>query len=185
MRKLVYECNVSLDGFADHTAAGVVDDELHYFFSGLLDDTDIELFGRVTYQLMESYWPFAHEDPKANRGMLEFADKFNAIPKIVFSNSLQKADWNNTKLIKGDAVEEVKKLKQQPGKNISIGGIHLASTLMNAGLIDEFWILIHPVIVGKGRRLFEEIKERQNLKLVETKKLNSGVVALHYLSIKK
>ena len=88
----------------------------------------------------------------------------------MFSKSLQKPDWNNTKLIKSDAVEEVKKLKQQPGKNISVGGIHLASSLMNAGLIDEYWILVHPVIVGKGRRLFEEIKERQNLKLVETKK---------------
>ncbi len=184
MRKLFYECNVSLDGFADHTAGSAVDDELHYFFSGLLDDTGIELFGRVTYQLMESYWPFAHEDPKANSGMLEFADKFNAIPKIVFSKSLEKADWNNTKLINGDAVEEVKKLKQQPGKDISVGGINLASSLMNAGLIDEYLILVHPVIVGNGRRLFEGVHEKRKLDLVETKKFNSGVVVLHYLSVK-
>ena len=180
MRKLVYESNISLDGFGDHTAAGVVDDELLDFFSRLLDETDIELFGRVTYQLMESYWPNIHQEPNPTRGELEFADRFNSISKIVFSKSLQKAEWNNTRLIKGDAVEEVKKLKQQPGKNISVGGIHLASTLMNAGLIDEYWILIHPVIVGKGRRLFEGINDRQNLKLVETKKFNSGVVVLHY-----
>ena len=185
MRKLIYESNVSLDGFADHTAASVVNDELLDFFSGLLDETGIELFGRVTYQLMESYWPNIYQEPNTTRGELEFADRFNSISKIVFSKSLQKADWNNTRLIKSDSVEEVKKLKQQPGKNISVGGIHLASTLMNAGLIDEYWILIHPVIVGKGRRLFEGINDRQNLKLVETKKFNSGVVVLHYLSIKK
>ncbi len=185
MRKLVYEINVSLDGFADHTAGSVVDDELLDFFSRLLDETDIEIFGRVTYQLMESYWPNIHQEPNATRGELEFANRFNSISKIVFSKSLQKAEWNNTKLIKDDAIEEVRKLKQQPGKNISIGGIYLASTLMNAKLIDEYWILVHPVIVGKGRRLFEEIKERQNLKLVETKKFNSGVVVLHYLSVKK
>ncbi len=182
MRKVIFSINVTLDGFADHTA-GVVDDELLDFFSGLLDETDIELFGRVTYQLMESYWPYVHNDPKATRGELEFAERFNSISKIVFSKSLQKADWNNTKLIKRNAVEEVKKLKQQPGKNISVGGIHLASTLMNAGLIDEYWILIHPVIVGNGRRLFEMVENSSQLELLETQKLSSGVVVLHYKSL--
>ncbi len=180
MRKLVFAINVSLDGFADHTIADFVDDELLDFFSRLLDETDIELFGRVTYQLMESYWLNIHQDPNATRGELEFADRFNSISKIVFSKSLQKAEWNNTKLVKSDVIEEVKKLKQQPGKNISIGGIHLASTLMNAGLIDEYWILVHPIIVGKGRSLFDNVNEIKHLKLLETKKFNSGVVVLHY-----
>ncbi len=180
MRKLIYKCNVSLDGIAEHTAANAVDDELLDFFSGLLDETGIGLFGRITYQLMESYWPNIHQEPNATRGELEFADRFNSISKIVFSKSLEKAEWNNTKLIKGDAVEEVKKLKQQPGKNISIGGILLASSLINAGLVDEYWILIHPVIAGKGRRLFENVNDIKNLKLLETKKFNSGVVVLHY-----
>ena len=180
MRKLVFATNMSLDGFADHTAAGVVDDELLDFYSGLLDKTDIEIFGRVTYQLMASYWPNIHQEPNPTRGELEFADRFNSISKIVFSKSLQKADWNNSKLIKGDVIEVVKKLKQEPGKNISIGGIQLASTLMNAGLIDECWILVHPVIVGKGRCLFEGKHEKRKLELIETLRLNSGVVALHY-----
>ncbi len=184
MRKLVFAINVSLDGFADHTIADFVDDELLDFFSRLLDETDIELFGRVTYQLMESYWLNIHQDPNATRGELEFADRFNSISKIVFSKSLQKAEWNNTKLVKSDVIEEVKKLKQQHGKNISVGGIHLASTLMNAGLIDEYWILVHPVVVGSGRRLFEGIKEKIKLKLTNTQKFKSGVLALHYLTIK-
>jgi len=181
MRKLVFAINVSLDGFADHTVA-IADDELHQFFSSLLDETDIELFGRVTYQLMESYWPHAHNDPNATCVILEFADRFNSISKIVFSKSLLKAEWNNTKLIKGNAIEEVKKLKQQPGKNISIGGISLATALMKAGLIDEYLILIHPVAAGKGRQLFEGINEKRKLKLADTQVFKSGVVVLHYLS---
>jgi len=181
MRKLVFAINVSLDGFADHTVA-IADDELHQFFSSLLDETDIELFGRVTYQLMESYWPHAHNDPNATGVILEFADRFNSISKIVFSKSLLKAEWNNTKLIKGNAIEEVKKLKQQPGKNISIGGISLATALMKAGLIDEYLILIHPVAAGKGRQLFEGINEKRKLKLADTQVFKSGVVVLHYLS---
>ena len=185
MRKLVYESNVSLDGFADHTAAEVVDDELLDYFSRLLDETDIEIFGRVTYQLMESYWPYVHKDPKATRGELEFADRFNAIPKIVFSGTLQKAEWNNTKLINGNAIDEVKKLKQQPGKNISIGGISLATALMKAGLIDEYSILIHPVVAGKGRQLFEGINEKRKLELADTQIFKSGVVVLHYLPERK
>jgi dihydrofolate reductase len=99
MGRLILSINMSLDGFADHTLfAATADDELHDFFSGLLDVTDIALFGRVTYQLMEEYWPRAHEDPRATRSTLDFADKLNAIPKVVFSRTLQKAEWNNARL---------------------------------------------------------------------------------------
>ena len=111
MRKLVMAINISLDGYADHTV-GIADDELHAFFTGLLDETGIQLFGRVTYQLMESYWPHAHENPAASKSDLDFADKFNAIPKIVFSGTLGKAEWNNTTLIKSNALEYVAKLKE-------------------------------------------------------------------------
>jgi len=180
MRKLISAINISLDGFADHTVAVAADDELHDFFSDLLDSTDVALFGRVTYQLMESYWPHAHEDPRATRGELKFADKFNAIPKIVFSKTLDKASWNNTRLVKENMVEEVVKLKQQPGKNISIGGISTAQEFMKRDLIDEYWLAIHPVIVGQGRRLFDGLNERINLRLVDTKIFMSGVVVLHY-----
>ncbi len=184
MRNLFLAINVSLDGFADHTVA-IADDELHEFYSGLLDNTDIALFGRVTYQLMESYWPRAHEDPQATKSMLDFAGRFNAIPKIVFSRTLQKAGWNNTRLVRDNMVEEVIRLKQQSGKDISIGGISVSRELVKRGLIDEYWLVVQPVIVGKGRRLFDGLDDRINLKLLDTKTLKSGVVALHYQSDKE
>jgi dihydrofolate reductase len=179
MRNLFLAINVSLDGFADHTVA-IADDELHEFYGGLLDNTDIALFGRITYQMMESYWPHAHGDPKATKSTLDFADKFNAIPKIVFSRTLQKAEWNNTRLVRDNMVEEVIQLKQQPGKDISLGGISIAQEFMRHGLIDEYWLAIHPVIMGKGRRLFDGLNDRINLKLVDIKTFHSGVVVLHY-----
>ncbi len=181
MRKLVLANNISLDGFADHTIA-IADDELHDFFSGLLDETGIELFGRVTYQMMETFWPHAHEDPAASKSVLDFADKFNAIPKIVFSGTLENAEWKNTTLVRSNALEHVARLKEIKGKNLYVGGIKLAGSLMRHGLVDEYWLVVHPVIAGKGRPLFENVKTKMNLKLVGTVKLNSGVVALHYMS---
>jgi dihydrofolate reductase len=185
MRRLLLSINASLDGFADHTVAVAADDELHDFFSTLLDSTDIELLGRVTYQLMESYWPRAHEDPNASKGMLEFADKYNAIPKVVFSRTLQRADWNNTRLVKEGTVDEVLKLKKQPGRNISLGGISISQELMKLGLVDEYWLVIQPVLVGKGRRLFDGLKEKIDLELRDMKTFKSGVVALNYSNRRK
>lgn len=181
VRKLVVAINVSIDGYADHTVA-IADGELHEFFSILLDETGIELFGRVTYQMMESYWPHAHENPAASKSDLDFADKFNAIPKIVFSGTLGKAEWNNTTLVKSSALEYVARLKETEGKNLFIGGIKLAGSFMRHGLVDEYWLLIHPVVVGKGRRFFENVNEKSKLRLVESRVLKSGVVALHYVS---
>jgi dihydrofolate reductase len=178
VRKLVMAINVSLDGYADHTVA-LADDELHAFFSGLLDETGIQLFGRVTYQMMEGYWPHTHENPEASKSDLEFADKFNAVPKIVFSSTLDKASWSNTTLVKSDALEYVAKLKETEGKNLFIGGIKLASSFIRQGLIDEYWLVVHPVVAGKGRRLFENVELQ--LKLVESKVFKSGAVALHYV----
>lgn len=174
--------NVSIDGFADHTVAVAADDELHDFFNDLLDDVETLLFGRVTYQLMETYWPHAPEDPQASRSIIAFANKFNAMPKIVFSRTLQRADWNNTRLVRGNVAEEVIKLKQAPGKNLSIGGLSICQELMRLGLVDEYWLLVQPVIWGKGRRLFDGLNERINLRLVDTKEFASGVIVLHYLA---
>ncbi len=179
MRKLIFQINISLDGFADHTVA-IADDELHDFSTDMLNNIDTILFGRVTYQLFESYWPLAPNDPEATKSIVEFADKINAIPKIVFSNTLQDVGWNNTKLVKGNVEEEVLKLKQMTGKDLSVGGLNLARSLTNLSLIDDYWILVHPVIVGKGRRLFDGIHESLALKLVDSQKFHSGVVALHY-----
>ncbi len=182
MGKLILAINMSLDGFADHTLFGATaDDEMHDFFSGLLDNTDIELFGRTTYQLMEAYWPRAHEDPHASKSMLNFADRFNAIPKVVFSRTLQKAEWNNTRIATTDMVEEVASLKLRSAGNISLGGISISQQFMKLGLIDEYWLVVHPVVAGKGKRLFDGLNEKMQLKLVGTKVFGSGVLVLHYI----
>jgi dihydrofolate reductase len=183
MGRLTLSINMSLDGFADHTLFGATaDDELHDFFSGLLDITDIELFGRNTYQLMEAYWPRAHEDPHATKSTLRFADKFNAIPKVVFSKTLQKAEWNNTRIATSNIVDEVAILKLRSGGNIALGGINISKQFMKLGLIEEYWLVVHPVVAGKGTRLFEGLSEKVDLILVDTKVLKSGVVTLHYLN---
>jgi len=183
MGRLILSINVSLDGSADHTAfTTTADDELHDFFGGLLDITDIVLFGRVTYQLMEGYWPRAHEDPRATRSMLNFANKYNAIPKIVFSRTLEKAEWNNTRLVTTNIRDEVANLKLRPGRNISLSGIDISQQFMRLGWIDEYWLVVHPVVVGKGRRLFDGLSEKIDLILVDTKVFKSGVVVLHYIN---
>jgi dihydrofolate reductase len=182
MGKLILSINMSLDGFADHTLfAATADDELHDFFSGLLDVTDIALFGRVTYQLMAEYWPRAHEDPGATRSTLDFADRYNAIPKVVFSRTLQKAEWNNARLSITNMVDEVASLKLRFRRNISLGGINISQQFMRLGLIDEYWLVVHPVVAGKGKPLFDGLNEKVNLRLVDTNVLKSGVVVLHYL----
>lgn len=179
MRKLIFAINVTLDGFADHTAV-IPDDDLHNFYTKLLGSTDIILYGRKTYQLMESFWPVADKDPRATKGMLRFADRINAMRKMVFSKTLNEVHWHNTRLIKENMVDEVLKLQQQTGSNISVGSISLAATFMKLDLIDEYWLLVQPIILGKGRRLFEELEHRIDLKLIDTVRFNSGVVALHY-----
>lgn len=180
IRKVVLSINVSLDGCADHRVA-IVDDELHDFYTNLLDSVDTLLFGRVTYQLMESYWPHASEDPIATPSMIRFAHKYNAKPKIVFSKTLEKAEWNNTRLVRNDLVEEVIKLKHESGGALSVGGISISQELMRHGLIDEYWLVVQPLVWGKGRRLFDNLTEKIKLKLIDTKKFKSGVVVLHYL----
>lgn len=184
MRKLTFSINVSLDGFADHTVA-IADDELHDFSTKQLDSIDTVLFGRVTYQLFESFWPLAPSNPESTKSIVEFATKINAIHKIVFSGTLKHADWNNTEIVKGNLAGEVSKLKQGPGGNMSVGGIGTAQALMNLSLIDEYWLLVQPVVVGKGRRLFEGVNNRLDFKLVDTRTFHSGVVVLHYLPVRK
>jgi dihydrofolate reductase len=186
MGKLILSINMSLDGFADHTIfASTADDELHDFYSGLLDITDTVLFGRATYQLMEGYWPRAHDNPHATKSTLDFADKYNAIPKIVFSRTLQKAEWNNTRLSTTNMVDEVTNLRQRPGRYISLSGINVSQQFMRLGLIDEYWLVVHPIIAGKGKRLFDGLNEKIVLKLVDTQVFKSGVAVLHYLDGRK
>jgi dihydrofolate reductase len=182
MRKLIYAINVTLDGYADHEA-GIADDELHTFFAELLRHSGAELYGRVTYELLASYWPLAPDLPTSTPSEIDFANEANRIPKIVFSKTLEKAEWNNSRLVRGDAVEEVLKLKNQPGKDLLVGGLSLASSLMDAGLVDEYWLVVQPILLGKGTPLTRDLHHRVDLKLLEIKPFKSGVVALHYQAI--
>ncbi len=179
MSKVIFSINFTIDGFADHTAV-IADDELHVFYARLLERVDTILFGRKTYELLEDYWPTAAEDPRCTAGMLQFADRINRMPKIVFSNSLTEATWNNTRLLREDAVNTIQKLREQGEQTLSISSLSLASTLTDMGLIDEYWLLVQPIIAGKGRRLFSGLRHRVNLTLADTMTLRSGVVALHY-----
>ncbi len=179
MRKLIFSINVSLDGFADHTVA-IADDELHDFSTAQLDGVSAVLFGRKTYQLFESFWPNAPEDPQSTQSIVRFARKINAMPKIVFSKTLPEAGWNNTRLVKGDTVGEVKALKQETGKDLAVGGISLIQTFLNLKLVDEYWLLVQPVIQGRGRRLFDGAAGRIEHKLLDATTFRSGVAVLHY-----
>jgi len=182
MRKLVYAINSTLDGFADHEA-GIADDQLHDFFTAMLYSTGALLYGRVVYELMASYWPTAADNPSSTHSEIEFAKAINRIPKYVFSKTLEKVDWDNTRLVKGNAVEEVLKLKAQPGKDLFIGGLSFASTFVDLGLVDEYWFLIHPVIYIRGKPLFKDLRARVPLKLIDTQTFHSGVVVLHYQAL--
>ena len=179
MKKLTFSINLTINGFADHTV-GIVDADLHNFFSDILDDSDVILFGRKTYQLMESYWPNAWNDSGSKESEKRFADTINPIKKIVFSKTLKKVDWQNSILAEKDLISTVKELKKQNGKPVSVGSISIASQLFRENLIDEFWFAIHPVISRKGPLLFDGIDINTELKFVDSKKLNSGVVVLHY-----
>ena len=178
MRKVVFGINITLDGGCDHTH-GIADDELHEYFTGLLRNSDIEIFGRNTYNLMYPYWHDVAVNQSETKVTNEFARAFDSIPKIVFSTTLKSVEWNNTKLLHSNLREEIMKLKQQPGKNISIGGLNIASQVAQWDLIDEYHFVVHPIIAGKGPRLFETDKNF-TLKLVGSKTFRSGVVALHY-----
>jgi dihydrofolate reductase len=185
MRKLVAAINMTLDGFCDHTAI-IGDDELHQHYSELLRNSGVVLYGRITYQLMESYWPTIVKNPTGNKTTDEFAVAIQDIFKIVFSHTLQNVDpigigWENAKLAKRDIKEEVLELKQQAGKDILVGSPSLIVALAKLGLIDEYQLSVHPVIIGNGLPLFKNINEKIILKLVKTKTLSSsGSVILYY-----
>lgn len=181
MRKIILQNMISLDGYFEGPQREidwhVVDEEFNEYAIDLLRHVDTLLFGRVTYELMAGYWPTAaakHDDPFV-------AERMNNLEKVVFSASLEKAEWNNTRLVRGNLVEEVSKLKHQPGKDIAIfGSSDLAVRLIPAGLIDEYRLFVSPVLLGAGKTLFEGLDGRLNLKLVKNLAFKSGVVGLFY-----
>ena len=182
MRKLIAAINMTLDGFCDHTA-GIADDELHQHYNELLSTADTILWGRTTYQLMESYWPAIAKNPTGNKPEDEFAVLIDNISKIVYSRTLKKVDWKNTRLKSEVNKEEVLELKQSRNggsKNILVGSPSLIVALTQLDLIDEYQLCVQPIILGRGLPLFKNVKGRINLKLLKTKPFGSGAVTLYY-----
>jgi len=173
---------MTLDGFCDHTAINP-DEEIHQHYTDLLKNAGVILYGRITYQLMEYWIPFV-KNPSVEKTMDDFALAIDNIPKIVFSHTLKKVEWESAKLASRAIEEEVLDLRQQPGNDIFVGSRSLIIQLMKLNLIDEFQLCVHPVIVGNGLPLFESIGDRNILKLVNTKIFNSGAIILYYEPLK-
>jgi dihydrofolate reductase len=184
MRKLIAAINMTLDGFCDHTAM-IADEEIHGHYSDLLRSADTLIYGRITYQLMESYWPSVVKTPTGNKPMDEFAVLIDNISKIVYSRTLENVDWKNTELKNEIVKEEILELKQQEGKNILVGSPSLIVALAQLGLIDEYQLGVQPTVIGSGLPLFKNIKDRVDLKLLKTKTFGCGAIALYYEPTKK
>ena len=181
MRKVFLFMMVTLDGFFEGPNQEIdwhnVDEEFNEFAIEQLNELDTLLFGRVTYEGMASYWPtpFAQEDDPIVAG------KMNDVPKIVFSTTLDKAEWNNSRLVKEHIAEEISKLKQQQGRDLAIfGSSNLTASLLEMGLVDELRIMVNPIVLGKGTTLFKGIHDKVNLKLLKTRTFRSGNVLLYY-----
>ena len=184
MRKLVYTINLSIDGCLDHTKLNPPDADLSEFIIRLVQNAGLLVYGRKTYQLMVPYWPDIAKNPTGeSKEAREFALAFDACSKLVFSRTLKKVEEKNTRLVRTNLKEEILRLKQEPGKDILVGGVDLPSQLIDLGLIDEYYFAVMPLISGDGRRLMDGIAlpEKRSLKLVEAKTFASGSVLMHYL----
>ena len=183
MRKVIFGINLTLDGCCDHTKLGA-DDEIHDYYTDLMRDVDLFVFGRKTYQLMVPFWPdVAKNHSGPTKAMNDFAQAFASRSIVVFSQSLDRAEGENTRIVRANLQDEILKLKQEPGKNILVGGVSLPSQLVQLGLVDEYRFVVQPIIVGEGTRLFEglSLPEKLQLQLIESKVFKSGSVALRYL----
>lgn len=182
MRKLIFFTMTSLDGFIDTPDGSgdwvIMDEELHTYLNNLERELGAYLYGRRMYEIMAAYWPSA-----GTQSSLAYEVEFSRIwkkkPKIVFSSTLEQVEGNAT-LVRGDPVEEVTRLKAQPGPDLEVGGAKLASALLQAGLVDEYRIFVHPVLLGAGTPMFPLLNEAINLRLLETHLFHTGVVYLRY-----
>jgi len=180
MRNLIYAINITLDGCCDHTKT-IADEEMLEYYTQLLGDVDLLVFGRKTYQLMVPYWLDIAKNQSETKAENEFARTFDSINKVVFSQSLNSAE-GNTRIVRAKPQDEILKLKQQQGKNILLGGVAIPSQLIELGLVDEYHFVVQPIVAGEGRRLLEGISlQGLRLKLLESKIFKSGCVALRYL----
>jgi dihydrofolate reductase len=182
MRKLIYAINTTLDGVCDHTKVSP-DAGLYDHYIGLLREADVLLYGRKTYELMVPYWPDIAKSQSEGVKENEFARTFDAVGRIVvFSRSMAEVEGKKTRIVRTSPRDAILELKQQPGGNILLGGIDLASQIMALGLVDEYQIVVQPTLAGSGRRLLEGVSLTGSLKLrlLESKVLESGNVALRY-----
>jgi len=187
MRKIIVTMWVTLDGFIAGPneemdwIGEIYDEAMGNYEYDLVSAADTLLLGRVTYQSFAGAWPKVPENPAASKGEVEYAHRVNAMRKIVFSKTLSTVEWNNSSLLKEIVPEEIESLKQEPGCDIVIyGSASIVQALTNLGLIDEYQLLVHPVLLGSGKPLFKNIKDKTRLKLVQTKTHPSGVVILYY-----
>jgi dihydrofolate reductase len=185
MRKIILMMSVSLDGFFEGLDRDIswhlVDDELLRSLNERFRTMGAFMSGRITHELMAGFWPTADRDPGLSAPMAEFAGIWREMPKFVFSRTLTQADWKTT-VIHDVVPEQIAELKAQPGGDIALSGANLASAFMRQGLIDEFRILVHPVVLGQGRPLFEDPGIRMSLRLEGTTAFGNGVVLLNYSS---
>jgi dihydrofolate reductase len=183
MGKLIYLMNTSLDGYVETPDHGLdwtnVDDELHGWFNEQSRATDAFLYGRRLYEVMNAYWPTAEADPAATDVMLDFARIWNATPKIVFSSSLPNVE-GNSRLARGDPAEVLDDLRREFGGELSVGGPTLAAQFIRRGLVDEYRLVVHPVVLGGGTPFFPSLDRPIDLRLVDTRRFASGVVYLGY-----
>jgi dihydrofolate reductase len=183
MRRIILMMSMSLDGYMagphGELEWHMVDEELHQHFNDQVSEMGGFLYGRVMYDLMARFWPTADADPSSSPTMVEFAGIWREMPKIVFSKTLERVEWNAT-LAREVVVEEIEALKAQPGGDLGVGGANLAASFMRDGLVDELKLYVHPVVIGRGEPLFPPSDLRTSFELVETRTFGNGVVLLRY-----
>lgn len=179
MRKVIAAINTTVDGFCDHTAVDP-DDEIHRHYQEFLETADTIVYGRITFQLMQ-FWEELVKNPSGNEAMDAFARTIDDIPdKVVFSRTLNQVGWRNARIAKQSLADEIREQKMRSGKNILIGSRSLVVQSLNEGLVDEFQLCIHPVIVGNGLSLFSNIDSKIHLNLVKTKTFRCGALVCYY-----
>src|ERR1700720_851479 len=183
MRNVIFGINITLDGCCDHTNQ-FADEEVHEYWTGLLREAGLLVYGRKTYELMVPFWPEVAKTQSETKALNEFAQVFDSINKVVFSRTLDSAEDKKTRIVRTNLRDEILKLKQEQGKNILVGGVDIPSQLIQLGLVDEYHFVVAPILAGEGRRLLEgvSLQEKLQLRLVESHIFKkSGCIALRYL----
>lgn len=188
MRNVIALMHISLDGFCAGPNGELewarVDEELYEYVADLVRTVDTALYGRITYGMMEGYWPTVPANPESTEHDLRHAEWVENVQKIVFSRTLDNVTWNNTRLVKDDIAEEVARLKRQPGGDMMIfGSPSIVHTLTRHGLIDDWRITVNPIVLGRGIPLFKDVRDTMNFKLLGTRTFRAEVVGLHYRTV--